>query len=917
MAGKIVHIISHSHWDREWYLPFEQHRMRLVQLFEDLIMLFDTDPSFKSFHLDGQTVLLEDYLQIRPDRKEKITSLIKEKKLVIGPWYILQDEFLVSSEANVRNLLIGFADTASYGVEPSKLGYFPDSFGNMGQAPQLLRQAGIDYAVFGRGVKPTGASNMVSDTHAYESPYSEMYWQAPDGSTVIGILFANWYHNGMEIPKDKDEASAYWEERIKVVEKYASTGQLLFMNGCDHQPVQLDLSAAIKTAREQLPGYTFEHSSFEQYTEALREELPDNLSTVNGELRSQHTDGWGTLVNTASARVYIKQENQRCQTLLEKVAEPLSAIAATVGDRSDARPLFTYAWKTLLQNHPHDSICGCSVDEVHREMMTRYAKAQQVGEELSAQMVSRISSRIDTSSFGRESHQVFPFTVFNTTGHSRSGVVEIELEVAREALDYSRQNEILDRLAQVHVDQGEIRDEAGNRVAFSFEDLGIVFGYELPGHRFRQPYYARKVRLSLFVSHIAAMGYATYAWYSGAAAAHSKPLSKDPAAIIATGRSLENVYLRIEIAYDGAIDMLDKRNGRRYAGLGIYENVGDIGSEYTFRSPEGEAPLTTSGLNAEVKLLQTDDNYAVLEIQREWLLPVSAEVGFADELNRHVPITERQSRRSEAVAPALLRTYVRLERDTPEVQIRTVFDNRHKDHRLRMLFPTDTRSAVLDADSVFEVAQRPIEPATEWSNPSNCQHQQAFVAVGDGEGGLTIANKGLNEYEVLRDGRNTIALTLIRAVAELGDWGVFLTPEAQCLGEHVLECSILPHFSAEENLDTYVRAYQAQVPWRTAQLPVQSGTLPAASSFLDWSGMGLALTAFKRAEDGRGVIARWYNMTSETQELRAGAEPGNSRYFRSNILERDGQELVPEGNGYCLLVKPHEIVTLRICEAAE
>jgi alpha-mannosidase len=300
-SKKVAHVISHSHWDREWYLPYEKHHVRLIKLMDTLIELLDRDHQFHSFHLDGQTIVLEDYLQVRPEKKEELKRLVQEGRLVIGPWYILQDEFLTSGEANIRNLQIGHRDAAEYGAV-SKIGYFPDSFGNMGQAPQLLRQAGIDVAVFGRGVKPVGFNNELKGD--YESAYSELNWESPDGSQVLGILFANWYNNGMEIPVDEEEAQPYWNKRLRDTEAYASTPHLLFMNGCDHQPVQTDLSAALDTARRLFPDTKFVHSDFGQYVRQVQASLPEQLSTVRGELRSQRTDGWWTLVNTASARVY-------------------------------------------------------------------------------------------------------------------------------------------------------------------------------------------------------------------------------------------------------------------------------------------------------------------------------------------------------------------------------------------------------------------------------------------------------------------------------------------------------------------------------------------------------------------------------------------------------------------------------------
>ena len=146
-----VHIIPHSHWDREWYQPFETHRMKLVELIDNTAELFEKDKDYNSFHLDGQTIALDDYLEIKPEKKEHIKKLVKDGKFAVGPWYVLQDEFLTSGEACVRNLLTGMKEAEAYG-KLCKIGYFPDAFGNAGQMPQVLKQAGMKAIAFGRGV---------------------------------------------------------------------------------------------------------------------------------------------------------------------------------------------------------------------------------------------------------------------------------------------------------------------------------------------------------------------------------------------------------------------------------------------------------------------------------------------------------------------------------------------------------------------------------------------------------------------------------------------------------------------------------------------------------------------------------------------------------------------------------------------
>ena len=218
---KKVYVISHSHWDREWYLPYEKHHMRLIDLIDDLLEIFDTDEDFDSFHLDGQILTLNDYLEVRPENKEKLQKAIQKGKLKIGPFYILQDAFLTSSESNARNILVGMNEAKKWGSYV-KLGYFPDTFGIMGQTPQIMQKSGLEVAAFARGVKPTGFNNVViNDDEKFQSQFSEMWWEGADKSKILGVLFANWYSNGNEIPVDEEEAKKFWDVKLLDAEKFA------------------------------------------------------------------------------------------------------------------------------------------------------------------------------------------------------------------------------------------------------------------------------------------------------------------------------------------------------------------------------------------------------------------------------------------------------------------------------------------------------------------------------------------------------------------------------------------------------------------------------------------------------------------------------------------------------------------------
>ncbi|MGG4129752.1 alpha-mannosidase [Paenibacillus illinoisensis] len=890
---KRAHIISHTHWDREWYLPYEKHHMRLVQLVDSLLDELDEGADYKSFYLDGQTIIIDDYLQVRPEQKERLEKHIRNGRIVIGPWYILQDAFLTSGEANVRNMQVGHRDAKRYGT-PSKIGYFPDTFGLVGQTPQLMLQSGIDNVFFGRGVKPTGFNNTVSDA-GYESSFSELMWEGPDGSKVLGVLFANWYSNGNEIPVDEALARKFWETKLADAEKYASTNELLYMNGCDHQPIQRDLPEAIRMAEQLHPDIEFVHSNFPDYLNALKASAEHELSTVKGELRSQRTDGWGTLVNTASARVYLKQMNQLGQAMLEKVAEPLASYAHLLGHAYPHDQL-TYAWKTLMQNHPHDSICGCSVDEVHREMVTRFEKSRHVAEAMIEESASQIAASVDTSIFASYGEDARPLITFNTTGWERSGIVQIELDAAR---IYFRDGISLEGMAaqmnNVDLSGRVLVDEKGAHIPCTVEDLGLQFGYDLPDDRFRQPYSCRRVRITFEAENVPALGLKAYAWVRSEAQDDSV---SNGTALRSGERSLENQYVAVTIADNGSFTLKDKRTGRTYQDLGVYENVGDIGNEYMFKQPENEVALTTKELTAGIQIIEDTPYRVSYEIIHDWEIPASADEVLDREQRELIYYPYRKAQRSKQTVTLRIRTVLSLSRSGKGVHVQTTFNNQAKDHRVRALFPTDLATAVHHVDSMFEIATRDNVPAPEWQNPSNTQHQQSFVDVSEEQAGLVVANLGLNEYEVLQDGRNTIAITLLRAVGELGDWGFFPTPEAQCLGEHSFQMEIIPHDGSGASSDAYIEAYQFQVPWTLVQTDVHSGTLSSTHTPFAWQGEGLAFSSLKVNEESGDLMMRWYNMKPDTSLLSLAATEldTNEEAYKSNILEEKGEKLVSSSN---------------------
>lgn len=880
---KEVHIISHSHWDREWYMPFEYHRAYLVKLIDDCIELFEKDKDFKSFHLDGHTALVEDYLEIKPENEELIRKYIKEGKFDVGPWYILQDEFLTSSEANVRNLLVGM-DLAEKWGKVTRVGYFPDAFGNAGQMPQLLSQAGMKAIAFGRGVKPTGANNEVYD--GYHSCYSELYWQSPDGTRLPAILFANWYNNGWEMPEDGDEE--YWNRVLSDAEKYTSCGKLLLMNGCDHQPVQKNLSKAISAAKKKYPDYKFIHSDFEGYVKAVFDNPPKNLTTITGELIGQDTDGWETLVNTTSSQVDLKIMNKNGEILLENVAEPLSVIASQLGKKYP-REMLRYAWKTLMKNHPHDSICGCGVDEVNDEMRIRFLKSAQSAEAIIKDNLEYIAkhTKAPESECG-----VASFAVINTSGKKRNMLVKMDVDIKKvyEDLHYAYK-ELQKELGDTEY---YLVDKNGNAVSAKIENERVRFGYDLPEDAFRKAYFAKTVTVTFEAADVPAMGCRVFAICEGS--------SREKRGSLVTGENtMENPYIRVKIAEDGTIELFDKATKQTYSGLLRLEDVGDIGTEYTFVQAKGDKPIYSGSEPAKIELLADEDFMA------EYKVSVPVKVPAAADDNNHgvmVYVKERTGKRGSEFVTITVDFYLTLAAASKRLDIKCEFENIAKDHRLRVIFPSGRNATTHKAESVFEAAERNNKHKDTWENPSGCEHQQGFCMMADEAGGLMVSNIGLYEYEILED--NAIAVTLVRATSELGDWGVFPTELSQTQKKISTRLSIIPYMFER---DAYAENAEFVCPVCSVQLEGQEDETFKNGEFV-WSGENLRLTAFKAAEKTDDIIMRWVNYSGYETVLEVAKTNWIDNLYRTNVIEKKGDKLKAKDGVWQIPVKPFEIITL-------
>jgi alpha-mannosidase len=380
------HVVSHTHWDRAWYWTFEQTRVRLLDLMDDLLDLMERDPAYRHFTLDGQLAMVEDYLALRPERRRDIRRLAVEGRLLLGPFLVLPDLFIPCGESLVRNLRAGHAAAADLGPV-MKVGYLPDPFGHPAQLPQVLRGFGIQSMVFSRGMGDE-----------WDRLHADFLWEAPDGSRVLATHQVGGYgnlerlgqppHASAREPDDEisfDEARRWAlraiEERVAEMRRHCPSGHLLLNNGCDHLPAQPGLPALIKAVNRGQGAVALRHSTIPAYHRAVGRAIRAGRfrpRVHRGELRGGRFAN--LLPGVLSARVDIKLRHQLCEELLLRWTEPWSALARAAGLGRDDRALLDHAWRLLLLCQPHDDICGCSIDRVHEDDLARMARTAEVAE---------------------------------------------------------------------------------------------------------------------------------------------------------------------------------------------------------------------------------------------------------------------------------------------------------------------------------------------------------------------------------------------------------------------------------------------------------------------------------------------------------------------------------------------------------
>ncbi len=796
-----LYFVVHTHWDREWYQPFQQMRARLVAMADRMIPLVERG-TIPFFHFDGQTIVLEDYLEVRPQAERRLRALVAAGKIQIGPWYVLADSFLVSGESLIRNLEIGMAIARRFGRH-LEVGYLPDQFGHIAQMPQILAGFGFTTAVLWRGVGADVDRNRFT-------------WTALDGSSVLTVYLPNSYANGANLPLESVDSFVARAEQIAEREReFANGAPILVMNGTDHADPDPRLMTRVNEARE-TSAMTFEVGPLETYVRRIAELALDGTPSHRGELRSPYRSY--LLPGVTSARTWIKQRDFENCRALERYADPLAALANALGRSEGLDAYLEMAWRTEIQNHPHDSICGCSVDQVHTDMRYRFDQAQML-----AETVTRRAAR---ACLAESTAGAAEFAVFNPSFARRalvSGEAEIDEPNAHYAVQTSDGRHIpvtldvarAERAFDTTMPAAEFKSIVGglsqpaifgrtvnryeivkasdgraqvnlfmSRAAFSDLDLeGFRHAVraEIPDsgtvriHALNAP----RCKLSFVADDLAQAGFSSYRLVrddSRASEAIAGPQSAS---------SIENEFFRLTPTSRG----LEIRDLKHNSSMELYfEDDGDRGDEYNFDPvPETAAIVEPASISARV----LDDGRYRRRINVAMVFDVPA--GLAGD-------RRSRSQEREKMSIDLCAT---LHSGLERIDFIAEVTNRARDHRLRAALRTPVSASDAVHDTSFGVLRRSLTPSeargAEAIYPTG--PHRTFTAVEGADFSAALMSRGILEVEARPEpAGSTILLTLLRCIGWLsrsdlatrrGGAGPELeTPDAQELGAHRFEFAV-------------------------------------------------------------------------------------------------------------------------------
>jgi len=869
----IFHLIPHTHWDREWFLPRAAFHARLILMFDELIDRLHGDPALRTFLLDGQTVLVEDYLRARPDRENDVKTLVKTGRLQIGPAYVLADELIPSGESLIRNLLLGSADAERLGGRLDVL-YSPDAFGHPGVLPTLAREFGLKYGVLWRGLG--GEPGQDHDFFRWRGPDSReiLLWHLPPDGYEIGAALPG---AGARLP------DIWTQVRATLVQRAAGKHIPLFV-GADHHAPHPTLARLRDLLADLEPASAFRISRLDEFFQAA-ESTP--AKPVAGELRWSYGHTW-TLQGVHGTRAPLKRRHGQVELWLERLAEPLVALARYAGGR-DRRPILESAWRTLVRTQFHDTIAGSTADAVAAAAEHRLTEVAAYAAEMTRGGLTDLVGHDADLQRERADGSEPKLVLWNPTARSRGGVTVADVTVfRRDVLVGPPSGGRLPRQGAGYRPFG-LYGQEGRPIAVQVLAQRVTQERTDAARHYPDQDEVDQVRIAFRAPPVPGLGVA--ALKAGAAV----PLSRAEDVRV-RGRSLENRFVEVTLEPNGALSLVDRRRNERYGELLRLEDAGDAGDAYTYCPPARDRIKPSRG-PITVRRLAAGPLVAALEARSEVIRGIDA------------------------------RLVVQVFADSPVVRVTLDVDNRNRFHRLRARLVTGLAGVPATAGAGFGAVERPAVSIDAAAYPRETPVRTApahrFVAAARSGRGLAVLAPAFFEYEWTAKG--DLLVTLLRAVGDLSRadlptrpghaaWPTAI-PGAQCLGSSRIDLAIAPVSTSEvERGDVLPQL------WEDAFLPLHglwlrdAATLTPAPVNIALEGSGLVFSALKPAQIGSPMVLRCYNATSRkaTGAWRFGNGVKTAHRVRADEREAVALVLEQRGNIVRFVAEPHEIVSILV-----
>ena len=871
-GGKTVLVLSHTHWDREWYEPFESFRFRLVKAMDRLIEILQKDSGYECFNLDGQLVVLEDYLEIRPEMRETLQKLVKSGRIGIGPWYVQADEFLSDGESLIRNLLLGMQLAREFG-EVQKLAYLPDTFGHNSQIPQIARQFGISSSLIWRGVSGD------------EMPW-EFIWEGADGSSLYTYRLPErqGYCNMAFTPEGAPVDPAFFVNSADEFIKNSATGIVVLMDGCDHTEPDVKILPLIEYIGSKDSFFSCRQALFNDLSRELERKIPlsQKIPILHGELRRVNTSKRGyfnfILPNVLSSRCDNKRENFEALNLLESYAEPLASFAWLAG-RKYPRSFLTKAWKLILQNLAHDSIGGCSVDEVHRDVSHRFSQSKEIAQNVVRDSMASLCS---VTGDGENSS----FVLFNPSP-CISNTVELDVDLPANVLEDSSK-------------LPTVKDEDGKEIEFQISSMKRA--EKALGFLGRSAPIEKVVSLKGYLDvKIEGLSFKRFYIELSDRPVNYRKCEEE------TLPQLENRCMSVRVLPDGVIEILNKATGEKvYSNL--FEDSGDAGDGYVYSRPAFDSLATSSNSLQEIEVLDNGPLSKSLRLHYSMLIPNG--------------LTEKGLSRSTLKRELPLQCTLKLRKDSGVLEIETVVENYCENHRLQVDFWKEKPGKAIFYKTPFDIVTSAKDrvqqaPNSNWieDEPVAFPNGGLFgeIKTSDEFDGFAVSTRGINEFESSAKG---LKLTLFRAVGHLASpyplscmkraaGPKIETPEAQMKGSLVFSYALFFMKSLEEALEkSSVYLKKPLAMGFTNELP--EGPLAVKGSTTD-------IASIKKAEDRDSLILRLVNLSTQRDNVKIKLKEALfDRVFLCDASEERKEEISIENSEISLVCKPKEIVTVEL-----